>query len=205
MIQRDCPKPIIVAGFRWLDFHPEVPGPRWFPPRLCLPFCCGKIELEMSAAKGTPPVRTKFQGFLPGGLNILKSCKHVSFFGCKTNGLDPKGKKRQNRDHQADAKGPWQKIWEKSNPNDAPTTCFKVFGFRFCNFDRPFFSPKTRPGSPTEVLPAWWPSNLSSCRPTIRESCWGESDNGGVMEDTTMAISMTKLMIQTNWISEKWW
>ena len=44
-------------------------------------------------------------------------------------------------------------IWEKSNPNDAPTTCFKVFGFRWIlQFRSSLEAPKHVPARPPKCF-----------------------------------------------------
>ena len=209
--QRDCPKPIIVAGFRSLDFHPEV--------HLALAdfhvvYAChfaaenwtGNVCGEGDTFANSAPLRTKFQGVLPrGGLNILKSCKDVSFLAAKRM-VWTQRKKRQNGDHQLMPKGPSRR-WSEKNPTQMMLQQLASRSLEFdgfCNFDRPL-KPQNTSRLAHRSASCMMAVNLSSCRSTIRESCWGESDNGGEMEDTTMAISMTKLMIQTNWTSGKWW
>jgi hypothetical protein len=163
--QRDCPKPIIVAGFRSLDFHPEV--------HLALAdfhvvYAChfaaenwtGNVCGEGDTFANSAPLRTKFQGVLPrGGLNILKSCKNVSFLAAKRMVWTQKEKNAKTETtswcQRALAEDDLRKIQPKWCSNNLLQGLWISMDFAISIVP---WSPKTRPGSPTEVLPAWWPS-----------------------------------------------
>lgn len=195
---------------RWISTQ-RCTWPSLISTSFMLAILLRKIELEMSAAKGTP-LRTphhfgrNFRVSFRGGALISWNHAKMYHFWLQNEWFGPKRKKRQNRDHQLMPKGPSRR-WSEKNPTQMmlQQLASRSLDFDgFCNFDRPL-KPQNTSRLAHRSASCMMAVNLSSCRSTIRESCWGESDNGGEMEDTTMAISMTKLMIQTNWTSGKWW